>query len=74
MGATVRDDVLRKAIVPKDLLEQCLRDLDCGRETRERDKMAGFRESFHNNHNSSETIRRGEINELNQWTDEAKTT
>ena len=53
----------RKALGPEHLLEQCLRNLESGRETKERDKMAGFRESVHNNRNSGETIRRGEISD-----------
>jgi hypothetical protein len=41
--------------------------------TREKDKMAGFRESVHNNHNSSESIRRGEISdEINGQTKDAE--
>jgi hypothetical protein len=41
-GATVGDNVLWKAIMPEDLLQQCLSDLGSGREIRERDKMSGF--------------------------------
>jgi hypothetical protein len=32
LGATVRDDVLRKAIMPEELLDQCLSDLENQRE------------------------------------------
>ena len=51
--------VLWKALVPEDLLEQCLSNMKSGRETRERDKTAGFRESVHNHQNGGEI--RGEI-------------
>ena len=57
----VGDNILRKAIVPEDLLEKFLSYLESGRETRERDKTAGFGEYFHNNINSGETIRQGKI-------------
>jgi hypothetical protein len=48
LGATIRDDILQKAIVLEDLLEQCLSDLESSRETRERDETALFLESVHN--------------------------
>ena len=58
LGTTVGDIILRKAIVSENLLKQCLSDLESRREIIERDKMAGFVEFVHNNHNSGETIRR----------------
>jgi hypothetical protein len=64
LRATVEDDVLRKALMPKDLLEQCLSDLESSRETRERDKT-GFVESSHIHQNGGESVR-GEIsNKIN---------
>jgi hypothetical protein len=34
LGATVGNDVLRKAIMPEDLMEYCLSDLESSRKTR----------------------------------------
>ena len=36
LGATIGDNVLRKDIVPEDLLEQCLSNLESSRVVRER--------------------------------------